>query len=1015
MHGGCPAGQELPDMLRAFRPPLALAATAVLAAGGLLLSAPGAQARPATAATSAATTSAGHARGYGARPGVILSAAARAALSQPDSTGASDITDLGAGGWQVQSSAVATQTGAQISAPGFSTAGWLPVSNDDAGAPGTEIEALAQNGQCPGDTSLQPVNLDSDSPDSVYYSDNMENCYGYMSKIGADTVPEFDVPWWWRTTFTASLSSGQYATLVINGVIGSANVWVNGTEVATSSTVTGDYTQFTFPVTSLLASGANSVAIEVNPNNPTTMYTLDNVDWTQIPPDNNTGIQFPVQLETDGALSDGNAYIEQTNTASLSSSALTVDTSVTNHTTSAQTGVVSATITPPGTGTAITVSQTVTVAPSSTQAVTFTPASYPSLTIASPQVWWPYQMGAQPLYTLQTSVLQGGTVLNTTSETFGIRNVTSYLTSGTSAGAPDGARAFDINGVPLVIRGGGFDPNIFLYYSAASITGQLALMQNMGLNTIRLEGHIMPPDFFSQADAAGMLINAGFQCCDAWAPSGSLSAQQQSLLQLSAQTLGQELRNHPSVFSFQWSDNAPTKKQESVSLTGFADAGFQDPLISSAEYNSSPQLGWSGEKEGPYDWVPPNYWYDTTHFDTDDSTQTNAGGSWGYDSEQSAGDTVPTIDSLDRFMSASDLASLWQTPKANQYHANYEGTSHKGYHFGTLYNLDTAISSRYGAWSSLDQYVEEAQVQNYEDTRAQFEAFIDHANNTPVPSTGTIYWEMNKGWPSLLWTLYGSDSDQPGAYFGAQEANRSVHALYALDNGTVTLDNLSGTTQSGLSVESKVYSLAGSVLDDQTTGNLSLAPQQVLNNVLTPKVPAATTPPAAASTYFVELLLRTSSGSVLDRNVYWLSTQPDITNWTSTLDNPQATMTQYANLTALQSLPAGSVSATAATVQQSGPDGANLATTVTITNTSASTVAFFLRADVRRGTAGGTLEAGDNELQSSIWQGNDITLFPGESQTLKVTYDSSDLQGYTPVITVSGWNLAQQNLPAPVP
>ena len=32
------------------------------------------------------------------------------------------------------------------------------------------------------------------------------------------------------------------------------------------------------------------------PNNPSTMFTLDDVDWNQIPPDNNTGIQFPVQL-----------------------------------------------------------------------------------------------------------------------------------------------------------------------------------------------------------------------------------------------------------------------------------------------------------------------------------------------------------------------------------------------------------------------------------------------------------------------------------------------------------------------------------------------------------------------------------------------------------------------------------------------------------------------------------------------------------------------------------------------
>jgi exo-1,4-beta-D-glucosaminidase len=59
--------------------------------------------------------------------------------------------------------------------------------------------------------------------------------------------------------------------------------------------------------------------------------------------------------------------------------------------------------------------------------------------------------------------------------------------------------------------------------------------------------------------------------------------------------------------------------------------------------------------------------------------------------------------------------------------------------------------------------------------------------------------------------------------------------------------------------------------------------------------------------------------------------------------------------------------------------------------------------------------AGDNELQSPVWQGSDITLFPVESQTLTVTYGSSDLGVNTPVIAVSGWNVPQVNIPAPVP
>jgi exo-1,4-beta-D-glucosaminidase len=935
-------------------------------------------------------------------------------LSSPADTGASDISSLGSGGWKVASSAVATQTGGQISTPGFNTSSWLPVSNDDAGAPGTEIEALAQNGQCPGDTALQPVSQGTSGPNSVFFSNNLQLCYGFMNKIGPDTVSRFSVPWWWRTDFTPNLVSGQVATLIVNGVVGSANVWVNGQQVATASAVTGAYTRFTFNITSLIAAGTSSLAIEVNPNDPTKMFTTDNVDWTQIPPDNNTGIQFPVQLAVDGALSDGNAHVVENNAADLSSSALTVKTDITNNTSSPQTGTVTATITPPGNGTPVIVGQTVTIAANTTQTVSFTPASFPALTISNPQVWWPYQLGAQPLYTLTTSVAQGGTTLNSTSETFGIRTVTSYLT-GSNAIEPSGARAFKINGVPIVIRGGGFDPNLFLHYSAADTAKQIALMKNMGVNTIRLEGHIMPAGFFQQMDQAGILVNAGFQCCDAWELQGSglTTTADFQIMQNSALTIGQNLRNHPSVFSFQWSDLNPTAQQESVSLSAFQQADFTDstfsnpvPIISSAEYRSSTQLGVSGEKEGPYDWVPPDYWYDTTHLGTD-TTVTNAGASWGYDSEESAGDTVPTLDSLNRFMSASDLSNLWQRPKFNQYHLNYEPHCKIGYSFGTLCHFDTALSSRYGSWSSLAQYVLQAQAQDYENTRAQFEAFIAHANNTPLPSTGTIYWQMNKGWPSLLWTLYNSDGDQAGSYFGAQEANRSLHAIYTLDNGTVTLDNLGNTTQSGLSVESKVYSLSGTVLDDQTASNITLASQQVRNTVLTPAVPAGT----PVQVYFVELQLR-QNGTLLDRNVYWLSTQPDVVNWNKSLGQPNGTLSQYANLQALQTLPQSSISATATTTTQAGPAGADRATTVTITNTSPSTVAFLIRADVRRGTASGQELAGDNELQSSIWQNNDITLFPGESQTLTVTWNSADLQGATPVVSVSGWNVPKTDIAA---
>jgi exo-1,4-beta-D-glucosaminidase len=410
--------------------------------------------------------------------------------------------------------------------------------------------------------------------------------------------------------------------------------------------------------------------------------------------------------------------------------------------------------------------------------------------------------------------------------------------------------------------------------------------------------------------------------------------------------------------------------------------------------------------------VPPSYWYDTTHFDPADASRTNAGGAWGFDSEQSAGDTVPTLDSIRRFLSPDDQARLWQDPAFNQYHANFE-PDHGGYAFGTLFVFDAALAHRYGPWSDLESYVRAAQVANYETVRAQFEAFIEHSTDQANPATGTIYWQLNKGWPTLLWSLYNFDGDQPGSFFGAKKANRPLHALYAYDSHSVTLDNLGGRAEANLSVQARVYDLDGRVLDDQSRGGLALASQEVRNRVLALHVPATTEPPAAATVFFVELVVRHDE-HVVDRNVYWLSTQADVVDWAATLGQPQATLAQYGDLRALQRLAPSTLGVTATTSAAPGPNGADTTTSVTLKNTSThGAVAFFLRADVRRGTATGAEVSGDNQVQAAIWDDNDIVLWPGESQVITASYRARDLNGALPVVSMSGWNTGRIVVAAP--
>jgi hypothetical protein len=81
---------------------------------------------------------------------------------------------------------------------------------------------------------------------------------------------------------------------------------------------------------------------------------------------------------------------------------------------------------------------------------------------------------------------------------------------------------------------------------------------------------------------------------------------------------------------------------------------------------------------------------------------------------------------------------------------------------------------------------------------------------------------------------------------------------------------------------------------------------------------------------------------------------------------------------------------------------------VTLTNTSRrATVAFFLRADVRRGTAAGAELPGDNQVRTATWDDNDIVLWPGQSQVITASYRARDLNGAVPVVSVSGWNTAR--------
>jgi exo-1,4-beta-D-glucosaminidase len=150
--------------------------------------------------------------------------------------------------------------------------------------------------------------------------------------------------------------------------------------------------------------------------------------------------------------------------------------------------------------------------------------------------------------------------------------------------------------------------------------------------------------------------------------------------------------------------------------------------------------------------------------------------------------------------------------------------------------------------------------------------------------------------------------------------------------------------------------------------------------------------PGLSTTYFVKLRADDASGNAVSSNFYWLSTQPDVFDWTAP-DFPYAQLKTYADLTALQTLPPAQVSVT----WNSEPGDSDQVEHVAVTNTS-SQLAFFVHLTVLNGKGGA-------DIAPVYWDDNYFELMPGETRRIDGSYPRKMLGGSASYIQVDGWNV----------
>jgi exo-1,4-beta-D-glucosaminidase len=851
-----------------------------------------------------------------------------------------------ADGWMLQSSSKVDQSGETLSKARFQPRGWYPVS-----VPTTVVSALVKHKILP-----DPM-----------FGMNLRQFPGVSYPIGANfsNLPmppdsPYLVSWWYRKTFTLPADyKGKTVWLNFRGINYRANIWLNGKQIAKSDDVAGAWRTYEFNVTGISKPDLEDVlAVQVfAPTEKDLAITF--VDWNPAPPDKNMGLWREVFLTVSGPV--GLRYPTVISHVDAAGNAqLTVTALLKNASKEPVRGTLKGAID------RIEFAQDVELGAGENKDVTFDAGKFSQLNLTHPRLWWPVQMGKPELYLMKMEFVVNGRVSDHSETRFGIREVTSELNA-------DQRRVFAINGKKILIRGGGWTPDMLLRESSQRLADEFRYVRDMGLNTIRLEGKLETEEFFERADREGILVMAGWCCCDHWERWGEWSPQDFDIAKASLQDQIYRLRSHPSVVMWlNGSDNPPPPDVEEMYLAVEKQLLFPSPVVSSATAKPTSVTGDSGVKmTGPYEYVAPSYWSEDKIDGSHHCNPGGCGGAYGFNTETSPGPAVPPIESL-RAMLPKD--HLWPIDDWWNYHAG-------GGQFKDLHVYTDALTARYGKAETLEDYALKAQLMNYEGIRAMFEAY----SRNKYTSTGVIQWMLNNAWPSMIWNLYDYYLRPGGGYFGAKRAMEPLHPLYSYDDHSMWVVSSRYDHVPRLKLTTKIYNLDMTEKFSQESSVDAAADST--NKVFT--LPELTD---ASPVYFLVLRLEDSAGKLVGSNFYWLSTKPESLDWEKSnwFTTPTSSVADY---TALSQLPRADLRIATRTERQ----GEESVTHVAVENPGKA-LAFFVHLKVERGKGG-------EEIMPVIWEDNYFSLLPGEKREVTATYRTAELGSAKPDVEVSAWNV----------
>ncbi|MGM0377107.1 MAG: hypothetical protein ACQEQ0_10050, partial [Bacteroidota bacterium] len=222
-------------------------------------------------------------------------------------------------------------------------------------------------------------------------------------------------------------------------------------------------------------------------------------------------------------------------------------------------------------------------------------------------------------------------------------------------------------------------------------------------------------------------------------------------------------------------------------------------------------------------------------------------------------------------------------------------------------------------------------------------------------STGMLLWKSNSSWPSLVWQLYDWYQQPHAGFYGAKEAFSPFNVQLNRDDYSVSIINTQYTSYQGVEVMATLYDQSAEELW-QESGEHSVGENTFVDTEI--RVPEKD------ELVFLRLKAEDAEGKVLSDNFYWLHQDHDYTD--------------------LKDVPSPELETSVEAGEEPGVYG------VKVVN-NGDGIALLTRlkmVDERTG----------HEIRPVLWSDNFISILPGESRELQVTFPRGEYGGETTLI-----------------